>query len=815
MLRNYLKVAIRSLTRNKLSSVINISGLALALTCCILLYQFIRDEHAFDKHHSKHERIFRVTRSFHSAEGEVSLHLAHVAPPVGPLLKNDFGQIESLARTVNFGMILGVQQEGKYVTMNQEDRVFLTEPAIFSIFDIEILKGNPANSLTRPFTIMLSESMAMKYFNSLDVTGKILRGNDQFDLEVTGVYRDFPLQSHWHPEFLVSFSTLEDERIYGRSGLETNWGNNSFGTYLLLTEGAKPEALQAELVEFMDKHFGNFVRGQGAPPDFKASKVTSLYLQKVTDIHMRSHLDDEVEANGSENSVYMMGAIGVFIIFIACFNFINLSTARATKRAKEVGLRKVVGAFRSQLVMQYLSESILTALVSLGIALALAGICLGWLNEFTNKNLSFSLLLDPLFLGGLSLFAILLGILAGVYPAFIVSSFRPALTLKGSQASVKGKLGLRRGLVVTQFAISIILMIATIITFQQLNYLNNEELGYEKEQILTLPLYEDLNATYDAFYNEITRSSQVQNAARSSRVPTGRLLDSYGNARVVDGDSLVNTNVSLKTIAVDDEFFATYQVKILAGRSFSKDIPGDDSLSFIINETAARQFGWENPVDHVNEEFQYAGVNGKLIGVVKDFHFESLHQEIAPMIFVNNNRFNSISVRITGNTTEAIAGIEKVWKEFLPGGPFNFQFLSERYALLYEAEQKQGQLFTVFSGLAIFIASLGLFGLATFNTMQRVKEIGIRKVLGAGVPHILGLLSKEIVILILVANLVAWPVAWYMMSDWLDSFAYHIDMNVWIYLLSAVAALVLAVLTVSFQTIRAAMANPAKTLKYE
>lgn len=817
MLTNYLKVALRSLSRHKLTAIINILGLGLGMACCILIYLFVQDELSYDRYHSKADRIYRATRSFHSAEGEVNLHLASVAPPIGPLLKNDFGEIEAVARTINFGIVVGLEENGELKMMNSEQNLFVVEPTLFEIMDIPVLSGDPAKSLERPFTVMLSEKTAQRYFNTTDVIGKRLRANNQFDLEVTGVYEDFPDQSHWHPEFMVSFSTMENDNIYGRERLETNWGNNAFGTYILLHPGSKAESIESRLPDFLDKHFGNFVKTNfGGQADFVASKVTTLYLQKLTDIHLRSHLDDEIEANGNINNVYMMSVIGAFIILIACFNFINLSTARATKRGKEVGLRKVAGAFRIQLVTQYLTESILIAAFALLLAVALSTAGLEWLNAFTGKNLSFSSGLEPSFIGGLVAFAILIGIIAGIYPAFVLSGFRPAVSLKGAQSGSRASLALRRTLVVAQFAISVILVIATLLTFQQLDYLNNRSLGYDREMVLTLPNYPELNDNFDSFYNEVTRTNEFKNVSRSSRIPTGRLLDSFGNARILDGDSLTTSQVNLKTICVDETFFDTYDINMIAGRNFSKSIVTDDSLAFIINEAAVREFGWENPADHLNEEFEYAGVRGKLVGIVSDFHFESLHQRIAPMIFLNSNRFNVLSLKInSASSRNAIGRLEELWKSFVPSRPFNFQFLSENYQALYDAEQKQSTLFTTFSMLAIFIACLGLLGLATFNATQRVKEIGIRKVLGATIPQILGLLSKETVLLILLANAIAWPIAWYFMNEWLNSFAYHIDINIVIFVIAAMLAVVLAIITVSVQSFRAAAANPAQTLKYE
>lgn len=817
MISNYLKVALRSIFRNKLTAVINIAGLALAMACALLIYLYIMDEVSYDQYNSKADRIYRVRRDFKSPDGTVNLRLGNVAPPIGPLLKNDFGEIEELARTLHTTLVIGLEENGVLKKNFSEERLFMAEPSIFKIFDIQVLEGDPNTGLARPFTVMLSETAAKKYFDSKsNVIGKRLRANNAFDIEVTGVYKDFPDQAHWHPEMLASFSTLENDEIYGRRGLESNWGNNAFGTYFLLEEGADPKKLEAQFPAFLEKHFAPFVISNfGMPQDFSASKVTVLYAQKVTDIHLHSHLDDEVEINGNINNVYMMGVIGLFIVFIASFNFVNLSTARATKRAKEVGLRKVVGAVRGQLIAQYLSESVLVSLLAMTLSLGLAFIGLDWLNAFTQKSLSFNFFQAPTLLIGLIIVSIVIGLLAGIYPAFIVSGFKPALTLKGQQGSAKGKGTIRKILVVSQFSISIVLLIATAITIQQLNFLNSRDLGFDKDQVVTLGYFRELDPSYEAFQNELLRSSAIKNAGRSSRVPTGRLLDSQGAPRIAMGDSLVNTSVSTKNVRIDEGFFPTYGMEIVAGRNFSKSIETDDSIAFIINETAARAYGFNSPEDGIDKDFGYGGVNGKLIGVVKDFHFESLHQDIIPIVF-HHGRFNAISVKIAGgNLQQGLQQIEKVWNQFLPNRPFEYQFLDERYRQLYEAEQSQGQLFAVFSGLAIFIACLGLFGLATFNTLQRVKEIGIRKVLGASVPNILRLLSTEIVVLIIVSNVIAWPVAWYLMGQWLDSFAYHINMNLLIYLISGIVAVLIALVTVSTQTVKAAMTNPSSTLRYE
>jgi putative ABC transport system permease protein len=816
MLINYLKVALRSIFRNKLTAFINIAGLALAITCALMIYLYVTNEVSYDRYNTNEDRIYRITRDFLSADGNANLKLANVAPPIGPLIKNDFGEVEAMARTVNFGYVIGLEENGELKKVFNEEYLFVVEPDIFKIFDIDVQSGNQATSLERPFTVMLSEKTAKRYFNDTEVIGKRLRANNTYDLEVTGVYKDFPAESHWHPELLVSFSTLNDSTVYGKRRLETNWGNNAFGTYVLLEEGANPENVQSKLPDFIKSHFGPYaIANFGAPADFDATKTTRLFIEKVTDIHLKSSRADELETNGNANSVYLMAIIGIFIILIACFNFINLSTARATKRAKDVGLRKVVGAFKQQLIVQYLNESVLISFFALCIALVLSFVAIQWLNDFTGKLLSLDLIEQwPVALGLIG-FTVFTGLLAGIYPAFIISSYKPAEVLKG-QSMTKGKAGIRRGLVVAQFAISIALMIVTVITFQQLDFLNSSNLGYTKDKMITLRSYPELNTTYDAFYNELTKSSVIKNASRSTLIPTTRLLNSFGSPSIMKGDSLVNSSVETKMVYTDHEFFKTYNVDVVAGRDFDKSIKTDDSLAFIINEAAAREYGWKDFNAAINKDFQYGGVRGKLIGIVKDFHFESLHQQIVPIVFYPQSRYRDLSVKVAGNhTEEAIAHLEKVWRDFLPNRPFEYQFLSDRYQRLYDAEQKQSQLFTIFSGLAIFIACLGLFGLATFNTLQRVKEIGIRKVLGASVPHILTLLSKEIVYLVLIANLIAWPVAWYFMDKWLDTFAYRVNLNVGVFLLAACTAILIAILTVSAQTIKAAVTNPTNTLRHE
>ncbi len=805
MIKNYFTIALRLLKRNQLISTINILGLALALTGSLLIALFVQDELSYDRYHANADDIYRVTRNFLSSDGSVSLHLGHIAPPYGPLLENDFPDIEAVVRTTWCGIPLRrIADNGSVGEPLNFDKPFYAEASVFTVFSIPIVAGDTKAPLEKPFTLMVSDAAAERYFGTQDVVGERLQFDKHY-FEITGVYKAFPPQSHWHPDVLVAFSTLNDESIYGREQLATNWGNNNFSTYILVNEEFDPTRTEAQFPDFLDRNMTGF--DEAAPSTF-----TNLFLQPLTSIHLHSQLDSELEANGNINHVYIMGAIGVFLLLIACFNFINLSTARATSRGKEVGLRKVVGAFRRQLVAQHLSESILVTLFAFLVAIVLVSLALPWLNDFTGKSLQLAQYVQPITVLGVLGAVVLVGILAGLYPAFIISGFKPALTLKGRSGSTRGSGQVRKVLVVVQFTVSIVMIIVTLITYQQLNYLNDRDLGYTKDQVVLLYNSYRLSDRYEAFYNELTQHPAIINASQSSRVPTDRLLDYQGTA-VRQGDSLATTAIVMKDVRIDSEYFATYQVPLVSGRSFSKDIASDDSTSFIINETAARMVGWNNE-EAVGQSITNGPTTGTVVGVVKDFHFESLHQPIVPVVFHGQPRFYNLSVRVAASDMpEALTHMEAAWKQFVPDQPFSYDFLSEEYQRLYDSERSQNELFIIFATLAIFIAAMGLFGLATFSTQQRTKEVSIRKVLGAPVSSILRLLSQEIIILILIANLIAWPIAWYAMREWLSGFAYHVEMSLFTYLLAAGLALVITLVTISSQTVRTALTNPATILR--
>jgi putative ABC transport system permease protein len=807
MFYNHLKIALRLLSRNKLVSAINILGLALALTGSLMIGIFIHDELSYDRYHGNSNHIYRVTRNFLSPDGSVSLHLGLVAAPFGPLLKNDFPDIKESGRIRRCYEPLSIEEGGKFKERLSGDNSYYAEPSVFKIFSIPIIAGDTKSALEKPFTMMVSDVTAEKYFGTKDVVGRQLK-IDNAIVEITGVYKAFPRQSHWHADILVSFNTLNDDRIWGREKLETSWSENNFSTYILVDEQFDRKKAENQLPAFVDKHMGD----PGNPE--LPSSWTNLFLQPLTSIHLHSHLDFELEANGSINHVYTMSAIGVFLILIACFNFINLSTARATTRGKEVGLRKVVGAFKRQLVIQHLSESIFIAFLSFFLSIVFISMAMPWLNDFTGKSLQLSDYATPSAIFTILGFMTSVGIMAGLYPAFIISAFKPALALKGQNGSVKGSGGIRKVLVVVQFSISIIMIIATLITYQQLNFLNERELGYAKDQVVMIGYENPIMEHYDAYYHELTKNPAILNATRSSLIPTDRLLASRGTS-VEQGDSLVATEINMKDVRIDHEFFNTYKIPFVSGRNFSREVKTDDSLAFIINETAAKMVGWSNE-DAIGKVLKNGHVKGRVIGVVQDFHFESLHEPIVPVVFHGEKSFNRISVLVSeSKMKEGLAHMEKVWNQFVVQRPFDYSFLAARYNWHYKSEQSQNELFIIFAVLAIFIASMGLFGLATFNTLQRRKEVSIRKVLGAPIASIVQLLSKEILILILVANVVAWPIAWYCMTEWLNGFAYHIEMTIFTYFFAGVLAMVITLITIGSQTLKAALINPATILKNE
>jgi len=794
----------------KFISFINLFGLMVGLTCCLLITTYILNELSYDRYNKNADNIYRITRTFYNGNGEATLNLSTISPPFGYYLPTDFPEIQKMTRLLNFGTV-PLRYKDKLI--NEKD-VYFADENLFDVFTVDVLKGNPKTALTDPFSVMLTEDEAKKYFGNEDPINKVIRANNQFDVKVTGIYKPFPSNAHMHPNMLVSFNTLKDSAVYGEQNLRTNWGNNSFFTYIMLPKGYNIQNMKARFPAFLDKHMT-----EEYGPN-KPSKSTSLDLQKLTDIHLYSHTDYEAEPNGDISRVWIFGAIALFILLIACINYMNLSTARSALRAREIGIRKVIGARRKEIIFQFLSESVLLCWVAIIIAGVLTYVMLPWLNKVSGQQLSFDILLKWQVIIPLLITPFIVGILSGIYPSLFMSSFQPVKTLKGLFNAHGSSINFRKVLVVFQFGISIALIITTMIVFQQLRYMQQASLGYDKEHILTLPYYPALNDQYESFRNTLLRNSNIKDVGRSSRIPTGRLLDGQG-AQAPGNDSMVPVKADIRYVAADYDFIPTYGVHIVAGRNFSRDY-GTDTASFILNEAAVRAVGWKSPQEAVGKNFKYGGQMGHIVGVTNDFHFESLHQTIAPLILVMPtpaqaaNSYGYLSIKISGgNIPSALATIKDTWQKFLPELPYQYTFLDENFAKLYEAEQRQGTIFIIFACLAIFIACLGLFGLSAFSITQRVKEIGVRKVLGANVSTIVALLSKDFLKLVLIAAIISFPIAWYAMHNWLQDFAYRINIQWWVFVVAGILAALIALITVSFQAIKAALANPVKSLRTE
>ncbi|NUO02558.1 MAG: ABC transporter permease [Saprospiraceae bacterium] len=813
MFKINLTLALRNLLKYKGFSFINLFGLSIGLSCCLLIGIYIANELSFDRYHAKAERIWRVSREFRNKDGTMQLHLGHLAPPFGPLLKNEFSVIEDATRMLQTNASL---RRGDQLFLEEE--FFFAEPGTFRMFDIPLVQGSIA-SIDEPYTVLLSERSAKKIFGDQDPVNQVLRANDLLDLKVTGVYKDFPYNSHFHPDFLASFATMRDTNIYGQQQLETNWGNNSFSTFLLLPEGYEGSKLEAQFPAFLDKVMASVYSGNGM---LKPSDMTSLHLMPLTDIHLKSHLDSELEENGDLRRVYIFAAIALFVLLIACVNYMNLSTARSATRAKEIGIRKVVGAYRREIIGQFLSEAVLLSLSAVILACLLTFLMLPAVNKLLGQELTVSYGQAGTFALAAGALALATGLLAGAYPAFFLSGLRPLKIIRGGTGNEQSGSGinLRKILVVSQFSISLILIIATLVVFTQLKFMQSKSLGLNKDQVVTLNFYNPLASKYDAFYNELLSSSVIKNATRSSRLPSGRLLDSFGSAQLqMNGDTLEPTQVDLKMVTIDHRFFPLYDIGMAAGRNYQSDQGMDRRSSFILNEAAIRNLRIPSSEEAIGKRINYGNRDAQIVGVVKDFNFESLHQDILPMIFFvpsDSTFFNFISIKIDGaRTTEALAHIQATWQKFLPEFPYDYSFLDEQYGQLYEAEQRQGRVFIAFALIAIVVACLGLFGLASFTVERRHKEIGIRKVLGASVTGITGLLAKDFLKLVLVAIVIASPVAYWVMGKWLADFAYRINISWWMFVLAGILALAIAFLTVSFQSVKAALMNPVRSLRSE
>ena len=812
MLSNYLKIALRNITGNPLFSAINIIGLSIGLACCIIITLFVQYETSYDKHWQDADRIHRVTRDFFSN----NLRLASIAPAIAPLLQQDYPEIEDITRIMGVGSIALTIDEN---TINDETFV-IADPNVFEFFDLTFVSGDPDTALTAPTNIVLSERAAERYFGSSNPMGQTINVAGRADFTVTGIFEDLPDNTHMRFEIVTSINVIP--MLMGPDELES-WSSNNYYTYLRLPEGYNPDDLEAKFEDFIIKY-----RGEDAP------NGTALNMQALTDIHLTSNRDQEWRTNGSSAVVYTFSAVAFVVLLIACINFMNLTTARSTQRAKEVGIRKVVGANRRQLIAQFLGESVLLTAFAMLLAVALVELALPSFGAFLEKPLTFSLA-DPMTFATLLAGTIIVGLFAGSYPAFYLSHFRPASVLKG-MASSSGSIALRQVLVVFQFATSITLLIATGVVMAQMHYARTVDLGFDKSRniVHSLPFFADLWGLYTPLKAELETHPDIESVVFSSRVPSQQNLD--GGVYIQAGrQAVMKDMMGISDIAVDYQWFDHYGIEFLAGRAFRENemkiaTPTEEqpvvNAVAILNESAARRFGWtpEEAIGQVIRDFKdrelTMSIDREIVGVIPDIHFSSLHDEMKATVYAepNPNRGRRISIKLApGDHSAAIAFFEEVWTRMVPNKPVNWQFLDDRFDARYRAEAKQARMFAGFSAFAIFVSTLGLFGLASFTTERRTKEIGIRKVMGASAPDIVLLLTSDFTKLVLVANVIAWPVAYYFMNQWLTRFVYKVPFAewAWLFVASAVVALAAAWLTIGLQAGRAATARPVMALRYE
>lgn len=797
MLINYLKITLRNFRKHKAYSLINITGLAIGMACTILIVLFIWHERSYDRHHRDLDRLYRVTMHY-KANWEVDF--AYVGPAVAPLLKRDFPQVEKAARLRHIYHPL-VRQKDK---MFYESRGFWAENEIFEILSFKFLKGDPTSALTRPYTLALSESTAKKYFGSEEPLGKTL-AIDADDYEVTAVYEDYPNNTHLKCDLMVSFKTIEN------ADMESSFGWTNFFTYLKLTQNTNVASFREQILHLEDLYLDD------------GSSENTYFLQDVKGIHLHSRLAGEAETPGNPTAIFITATIGFFILLIACINFVNLTTARFSKRANEVGMRKVVGARRSQLIFQSLVESVLVSFVSFLTALLIAWTSLPLLNEITGKGFT----INDFFRSGILLAAILIiffvGLTAGGYPAFYLSHLSPISVLKGSVRTGKKGVSLSKVLVVCQFAVAAFLLIGTLAVFKQIQFMKNASLGFSKEQKLVLPVKSQYlkDMDYEPFKAEFLKYPQIEEASVSSHVP-GRGAGGWATTLVGREEE---TGQPMNYWFVDFDFLGQYDIELLAGRTFEKEKAGDRDSAYIINERVVQAFGLASPADALGRRIEVGnGLKGTIIGVAKDFHYEGLQREIGPLLMAVGpdkgvSRFNPTGLLTltvaTDRLKETLSRVNQQWLEFHPDIPYSYYFIDDIFDLKYRSEARMQKIFSIFSCLGLFISCMGLFGLASFVVEQRTKEIGIRKVLGASVSGITVMLSGEFTKWVVIANVVTIPLAYIVMNQWLRNFAYRTAIGLWIFLLAALAALGIALLTVSFQVIKAAAADPVESLRYE
>ncbi len=798
MFKNYLKIALRNLLRHKGYSLINMSGLGVGIACCLLITLYVRHELSYDRFHEKADRIFRVIAET-GRDGQMEFESANTSFPIGPALANVFPEVEEAVRFRQAYQAVVTHGDEHFA----EARFYFVDPAVFKVFSFAFetpMLG--ATALAQPNTVVLARSTARKYFGDEDAIGKTLfyqGSGGARQLTVTGVLRDLPGNSHFDFEFLASMLSLDTAE------LSWTWFT-SLWTYVLLPENYPPEQLIAKFPAFVERHLP-------AKDKIDPGETMIMGLEPLTDIHLHSRLDKQMKPNSDIKYVRLFAIIGLFVLVIACINFMNLATAASLQRAKEVGMRKTLGAQRANLIRQFLGESFLFTGIAMVLGLVAVEAALPALNAFMGKTIALRFFNDGFIWLALLVLATFVGFVSGSYPAFVLSGFKPVAVLKSGRATPGGwSAGVRKTLVVFQFAVTIVLIIGTAVVYCQLEFIRHKNLGAKVDQVVVIPYSENVGP----IMHELRQNPNVLSATASSRVPVN--IESFDTRpMLVEG---FDKAIQMENFNIDESFLATYNIELVAGRNLSREIISDSS-AFLINEAAVKHFGWASPAAAVGKRlgWQNGFRWGEIVGVVKDFHIVSLHEPIQPLVMTKlpeHYWYNYISVLIQpAETAATLRYLEKVWRTFTPAGGFEYFFVDESFARLHRQDERFGQIVAVFAAISIFIACLGLLGLAAFAAERRTKEIGIRKVLGATITSVAALLSKDFVKLVLFANLIAWPIAWYMMNRWLQDFAYRVEIGWRVFALAGGIALLIALLTVSTQAIKAALANPVEALRYE
>jgi putative ABC transport system permease protein len=804
MFKNYLKIAMRIIKRHKGYSFINIVGLAMGMAVFVLIALYVYHETSFDRYHEHADRIYRVIQQRKSNLTSGESTYATTPPALAPALMDEFPEVLLATRIGPLSKTLVNYGEKGFI----EDKIYCVEPETFGIFTIPFVKGDPQTALQDPFSIVLSERAAKKYFENDNPIGRILTLREKTDFKVTGVFRDMPDNSHFIMDVVIPFRTYFLFK-FGLAAI-TEWSNyGSFYAYCLLHEGVDPIQVDEKFPAFLNR-----TKYQVYPTDEHQKDVYSL--QPLTSIYLHSDAQIEIGVNNNIRHIHLFSFSALLILIIACINYMNLATARYAQRSKEVGIRKVVGASRGQLIRQFIGESVLTTMLSLAVSLLIVLLTLPAFNTFIGRQLSLN------FLGNLQLLFVIIsvilcvGLLSGGYPALLISSLNPVTSIKGRTLKSTKNAFLRNALVTAQFAITIFLIIGTLVVQNQILFILNKDMGYAKNQIVVLHTG-DTSTRYD-FHNkletiksELTRNPNIISVTGSKRLPNYMTL---GAVDILPGRE-TEGNIPVYAMWGDDDFINVYGIGITAGRNFSREYPADRKGAILINETAAKACRWEDPI---GKTLTYWGNRtGVIVGIMRDFHFHPIHRSIEPFcIYYEPLYFDYLSIKIHGSDiSKTIAHIERIMKKFSPNHPFEYQFFDEVFARTYQTEQNTGKQFRVMTILSILIACMGLFGLAMFATQQRIKEIGIRKVMGASVKHIMFLLTKEFLKWIVVANLVAWPVAYLVMNRWLQNFAFRIQIGWILFLAAGGISAAIAVLTVSYQILKTATANPVDSLRYE